>query len=103
MKKLRWDPIAKEQITEIFNFYKTRYGVRTAKKITDAIRQSSKRLKEQPLLGFKEPLLLTNPHGYRSLIEGNYKIVYCLEKDNYIRIAAIFDCRQNPDKLSQAL
>ena len=32
MKKLRWDPIAKEQITEIFNFYKTRYGVRTAKK-----------------------------------------------------------------------
>ena len=102
MKKLRWDRIAKEQITEIFNFYKTRYGVRTAKKITDAIRLSSKRLKEQPLLGFKEPLLLTNPHGYRSLIEGNYKIVYCLEKDNYIRIA-IFDCRQNPDKLSQAL
>ena len=51
MKKLRWDPIAKEQITEIFNFYKTRYGVRTAKKISDAIRLSSKRLKEQPLLG----------------------------------------------------
>ena len=103
MKKLRWDPIAKEQITEIFNFYKTRYGVRTAKKISDAIRLSSKRLKEQPLLGFKEPLLLTNPHGYRSLIEGNYKIVYCLEKANFIRFAAIFDCRQNPDKLSQAL
>lgn len=26
-----------------------------------------------------------------------------LEKDNYIRIAAIFDCRQNPDKLSRNL
>ena len=68
MKKLRWDPIAKEQITEIFNFYKTRYGLQ-----------------------------------YRSLIEGNYKIVYCLEKDKYIRIVAIFDCRQNPDKLSRNL
>lgn len=103
MKKLRWDPIAKDQMTEIFYFYKTRYGLRTAKKITDSIKQSSKRLKEHPLLGFKEPLLLTNPHGYRSLIEGNYKIVYSLEKDNYIRIAAIFDCRQNPEKLSQNL
>ena len=73
MKKLRWDPIAKEQITEIFHFYKTRCGLRTAKKITDAIRQSSKRLKEQPLLGFREPLLLKNPYEYRSLVEGNYK------------------------------
>lgn len=103
MKKLRWDPIAKEQITEIFKFYKERYGYKTAKKITDAIRRSSKRLKEQPLLGFREPLLLSNPLGYRSLIEGNYKIVYCLEKDNYIRIAAIFDCRQNPDKIGKGL
>ena len=103
MKRLRWDPIAQEQITEMFNFYKTRYGLRTARKITDAIRTSSKRLKEQPLLGFIEPLLLTNPHRYRSLVEGNYKIVYCLEKDNYIRIATIFDCRQNPEKLSRDL
>lgn len=103
MMKLRWDPIAKEQITEIFDFYKTWYGLRTARKITDSIKQSCKRLKEQPQLGFIEPILQTNPCRYRSLVEGNYKIVYCLEKDNYIRIAAIFDCRQNPDKLSQHL
>ncbi|RGY96620.1 type II toxin-antitoxin system RelE/ParE family toxin [Parabacteroides sp. AM58-2XD] len=67
MKKLRWDPIAKEQITEIFHFYKTLCGLRTAKKITDAIRQSSKRLKEQPLLGFREPLLLNRHYFYKKV------------------------------------
>lgn len=36
MMKLRWDPIAKEQITEILDFYKTRYGLRTARKIWQA-------------------------------------------------------------------
>lgn len=85
--KLRWDPIAKKQITGIFNTYRQRYGEKTAKKITDAIRQTAKRLKDQPNLGFKEPMLADNPAGYRSLIEGHYKLVYCIEKDNYIRIA----------------
>jgi hypothetical protein len=32
------------------------------------------------------------------LIEGNYKIIYWIDNQN-IKIAAVFDCRQNPAKM----
>jgi toxin ParE1/3/4 len=35
---------------------------------------------------------------YRYLVQGNYKIIYRIE-GNYIRIAVVFDTRQNPEKL----
>ncbi|MCD4833189.1 MAG: hypothetical protein K8R31_05275 [Bacteroidales bacterium] len=34
------------------------------------------------------------------LVVGNYKIIYWIE-DNYIKIATIFDCRQNPEKFKK--
>lgn len=94
MMKLRWDPIAKENITNIYEIYKQHCGPKTAKKIINNIYLSTKMLKEQPYLGFLEPSLSDSPAGYRSLIEGHYKIVYCIEVDDYIRIVTIFDCRQ---------
>lgn len=54
-----------------------------------------------PYLGFKEPILTDNPKEYRSLVEGYYKIIYCIENEQYIRIVTIFDCRQSPDKLNK--
>ena len=36
----------------------------------------------------------------RYLVEGNYKIIYWHD-GTLIKIASVFDCRQNPSKLEQ--
>ena len=59
------------------------------------------RLTHLPYLGKVE----TDYQGtasFRSLIEGDYKIVYLI-KGEYIYIVAIFDCRQNPSNLYKML
>ncbi len=35
---------------------------------------------------------------YRFIVVGNYKIIYWAE-DNLIKIVAVFDTRQNPEKI----
>jgi hypothetical protein len=51
-------------------------------------------------MGKREELLLDHPKGFRYLVEGNYKILYWIS-ENEINIASIFDCRQNPVKISE--
>jgi hypothetical protein len=36
---------------------------------------------------------------YRFIVVRNYKIIYWIE-DNYIKIASVFDTRQNPNKIN---
>jgi toxin ParE1/3/4 len=50
--------------------------------------------------GQVEPLLKNRKYKYRYLVEGNYKIIY-FQKDNTVVISAVFDSRQNPEKLKR--
>lgn len=99
MKKLRWSLIAQEQMIEIFNYYKNQYSVRSAQKIIQTIKSEATRLKKQAYIGTREPMLAHLSKEYRYLVTSHYKILYCIENDDFIHIVVVFDCRQSPNKL----
>lgn len=88
-----WTAKAKEDLKEI-----VKYNKRKGR----AIVNDANLLALQPFLGFREPLFEHKAEGFRSLISGNYKIVYYI-KDRIVIIATLFDCRQDPDKLKQSI
>lgn len=68
-----------------------------ADKMIDKIIARSEQLQAFPLSGQIQPS--KSPKEYRYLIEGDYKIIYSFRSD-LISIHAIFDTRQDPDKLN---
>lgn len=89
---------ARFQLEDIFNYYKDKASLKVARKIVTQIIGRTIQLEKNPNSGTKEPLLSKRKFEYRYLIEGNYKIIYWKE-DNYVKIATVFDCRQNPEKM----
>jgi len=85
-------------LEDIFNYYKNKASKRVARKLVKQIIDRTIQLEQNPKSGPKEPLLSDRKFEYRYLVEGNYKIIYWIE-DNYIKIATVFDCRQNPIKM----
>ena len=88
-----WTAKAQKDLKEIAKYYNSKVR---------SIVKDAKLLAAQPFLGFREPLLEHKAEGFRSLISGNYKIVYFI-KDEIVIIATLFDCRQDPDKLKQSI
>lgn len=93
-----WTDTARFQLEDIFNYYKEKAGIRVAGKLVKQIIDRTIQLEKNPNSGPKEPLLSGRHFEYRYLVEGNYKIIFW-RQDNYIKIATIFDCRQNPGKM----
>jgi hypothetical protein len=54
-------------------------------------------------MGTVEPLLWEFAEEYRYLVVGNYKLVYYIDCETAIYIVAVFDCRQNPEKLKKSI
>ena len=98
MVKLVWTTCARKQLKNIKLYYKEMASEKVAMSIILQIQQTAQRLINQPYLGKIEPALINEPEGFRSIIEGNYKIVYWVD-GNVIRIITVFDTRQAPDKL----
>ena len=70
------------------------------KKIVSGIIKSTQSLKNDPFIGQVEPLLNERVETYRYLVFKNYKIIYSVDENkSLIKIADVFDTRQNPDKL----
>lgn len=99
---LYWTTEAKKDLKNIAKYYKKEASKEVASKQTKSIKHYADLLVANPLLGFKEPLLENTAKEYRSLIHGNYKIVYRIEND-IVYINRIFDCRQDPNKLKHAI
>jgi toxin ParE1/3/4 len=95
-----WTDTARFQLEEIFAYYKDKANQKVARKLVKKIIDRTIQLERNPKSGHKEPLLSDRKFEYRYLIEGNYKIIYWI-KDNYIQIATVFDCRQNPEKIKK--
>ena len=93
-----WTNTARFQLEDIFNYYKSKASIRVARKLVKQIIERTIQLEKNPESGLKEPLLTDRKFEYRYLVEGNYKIIYWIE-DNYIKVATVFDCRQNPEKI----
>ncbi|MDQ3020239.1 MAG: type II toxin-antitoxin system RelE/ParE family toxin [Bacteroidota bacterium] len=84
----------------IFDYYKTKANLNVASDIINKIVDSTILLQFQPKMGQVEELLKDRTNEYRYVIESNYKIIYWIEETN-IKIASVFDCRQNPEKIQK--
>jgi toxin ParE1/3/4 len=98
--KVFWTDSAIEQLDKIFDFYKNKSGILIANKIINGIVDKTILLENLPRIGQIEELLGNKKNEYRYLIEGNYKIIYWIE-ESLVKIATVFDCRQNPIKLKK--
>jgi len=90
---------AREQLREIFNYYLSIAGETVAKRMIGNILSRLETLGKNPLMGQVEELLKEYAEDYRYLVEGNYKIIYRIAKESVI-VESIFDCRQNPVKMT---
>lgn len=97
--KILWTKKAENHLIEIHSYYKQNVSVKVAKSIKQNIFNKIEILQTHPKSGQSEELLKDRNFEYRYLIENNYKIIYWIEKD-IVKIAAVFDCRRNPEKLS---
>ncbi len=98
--KVQWTKPAIIQLEQVFDYHKTMVNLAVARQLTKRLFQRTKTLGKHPRKGAKEGLLNGRQKEYRYLLEGNYKIIYWIEEEKEIFIAAIYDCRQNPEKLN---
>jgi plasmid stabilization system protein ParE len=97
--KVFWTDTARNQLEDIFKYYKEKANLKTSKRLIGKILDRTIQLEKNPFSGTIEPILQNRKFEYRFLVERHYKIIYWIE-DNYVKIASIFDCRQNPIKMN---
>lgn len=98
--KIIWSQFAEQQLDDIFDFYGNNVNIEFAAKTIKSIINQTNILLKTPFIGQKEILLENRIIEYRYLVYKHYKLIYSvdLEKE-YIKIADVFDTRQNPEKL----
>lgn len=100
--KIIWSEFAEKQISEIYKFYENKAGSRIAKSLIKGIINEPKKLLKTAYIGQEESLLKKRKIQYRYLVFKNYKIIYSVDKEEgVIKIADIFDTRQNPPKIQR--
>jgi toxin ParE1/3/4 len=75
-------------------------SLQVAQGIIQSVIDSTILLETQPKIGQREDLLRNRKNEYRYLVSGNYKVIYWIEEP-YVKIATVFECRQNPVKLKK--
>lgn len=100
--KIIWSEFAETQLDEIYEFYKKEASPRIAKELVKGIINEPKKLIKTPSIGQEEELLKQRENHYRYLVFKNYKLIYSVDKENgFIKIADVFDTRQNPPKIKR--
>jgi len=95
-----WLPLAEKALEDIFLFYEEK-SLQVARTIISDIRKATNRLPIFPEMAAVEQLLSERPEIFRSLVvRQTYKVIYFI-KNQYIYIADVWDCRQNPDELGK--
>lgn len=98
---VHWSDFALLKLREIFDFYKANAGIRVARKLVSEIIESTIFLEQNPAIGQKEELLQNRTENIRYIIHSHFKLLYWIEESkNRVIIAHVFDCRQNPEKMS---
>lgn len=102
--KIIWSRFSEQQIDEIYEYYKNRVNSKLAKKIVKSIIIAPDNLIKNPKIGVVEPLSAHREIEYRYIVTTNDKVIYSVnENDRSIRIADVFDTRQNPIKIEQRI
>jgi plasmid stabilization system protein ParE len=94
---IKWYIEAAGDLDKIYNYYVPK-SPRAAATLYNKILDDVEILKTQPYVAPVEQMLIGCSEDYRSLVVGNYKVVYFI-KDDLVLIVQIFDCRQNPIKM----
>nr|WP_206669076.1 type II toxin-antitoxin system RelE/ParE family toxin [Flavobacterium pectinovorum] len=81
----------------MFDYYKKEASLDVARKLVLSISKETVKLKDQPVIGQKEDLLIDHPKEIRYLVFKNYKIIYWINLEkNSVEILDVFDTRQDP-------
>ncbi|SDK65998.1 Plasmid stabilization system protein ParE [Salinimicrobium catena] len=97
-----WSDFAERQLDLIFLYYLENAGKRTAIRMVQDIVNESNSLKKDPFIGQKEELLIGREIIYRYLLKKNFKIIYSVDQvKGFIKIADVFDTRQDPAKINR--
>ncbi len=99
--EILWDFPARNDLQQLYAYLSTK-NARAANKIVSEISNHIKLLINNPYLAATEQLLHDKKKTYRSLVVGNYKIVYMVGNGEIV-IARIWDCRRNPEELKESL
>ncbi|MEQ8478044.1 type II toxin-antitoxin system RelE/ParE family toxin [Fulvivirga sp.] len=100
--KTIWSEFAESQLDEIFEYYQGKVSPKIALELINGIINEPEKLAKSPYIGQEEELLKEREIEYRYLVYKNYKLIYSVDKTNgFIKIADVFDTRQNPPKLKR--
>jgi len=91
---------ARLRLNEVYEYYKIRASERIALQITDRLLDAIEELGKLPEIGSIELNLVHLKKNHRYIVCGNYKIIFRHYK-NIIYVTDIFDCRQDPAKISK--
>lgn len=98
--RIVWSDLAKANVKEIYDYYKEVASIHVAKSIKSKIINKPRMLTKYPEMGQVEDNPMVANRGFRYLVEGNYKIVYKVYKeDKSILVSCVFDTRRNPTTL----
>ena len=100
--KIIWSEFAETQLDEIYEYYEKKASLKIANKIVTGIIKESEKLIRASFIGQEEELLKDREIHYRYLVFKNYKVIYSVDEQNgFIKIADVFDTRQNPPKMKR--
>jgi plasmid stabilization system protein ParE len=100
--KIIWSAFAETQLDEIYEYYEKKASSIVATKIVKGIIKESEKLIKASFIGQEEELLKERKIHYRYLVFKNYKLIYSVDEENgFIKIADVFDTRQNPPKMKR--
>jgi len=100
--KIIWSDFAENQLDKIFEYYCENASLRIAKNLLQKIIAEPNKLLKSPDIGQIENNLQNREDDYRYLVFKNYKIIYAIDNErNLIKIADVFDTRQNPIKIKR--
>lgn len=97
-----WSSFAENELEKIFQYYIENASLKVAQNLIEKIISEPNKLLSLPEITQVEELLLDRENHYRYLICNNYKIIYSIDySEKYIKIADVFDTRQNPVKIKR--
>lgn len=100
--KIIWSEVAESELDDIYQYYEKTASLKVAKKFVNAIINEPNKLIKTPEIGQIEPFLKHRGTEYQYLVFKNYKLIYSIDhKKGFIKIADVFDTRQNPIKLDR--
>jgi len=97
-----WSDQAEIELDKIYEYYCENASVRVAQNLLQKIISEPEKLLLIPEISQREELLLDRENEYRYLVFKNYKLIYYIDKKaKLIKIADVFDTRQNPIKIKR--